>query len=107
MPATETRESMLDQLRISLGTGSGSTTTRRLQRFLTPGYRREWADLLGGFKAWSDVGCDTVPNRKITRLGEAIERICYARGTGTHGGALISAYYTKQDRAAYLDYYRF
>jgi CubicO group peptidase (beta-lactamase class C family) len=93
--------------RIVLGTDAAGLITDGLQRFLSPAFRKEWADLLRGFKPWTPLGCDSVSVRNLNRLGERIERICYARGAGAHGGALISAYFTREGRAAYLDYYLF
>ena len=96
-----------DQLNRIMEADSGEITTKGLQRFLSPAFRKEWADLLLGFKTWTVLGCDVVAAGRITRLGEQIERICYSRGAGVHGGALISTYLTKDDRVGYLDYYLF
>lgn len=89
------------------GADSGHATTPRLQRFLSPALKREWNDLLMESKPWAELGCETVSNRRLNRLGERIERICYARGVGHEHGALISGYYTSAGRVAYLDYYLF
>jgi hypothetical protein len=89
------------------GGDSGRSTTPGLQRFLAPALRREWHELLTPSKPWTALGCETVSNRRLARLGESIERICYARGVGQGHGVLVSAYYTTAGRVAYLDYYLF
>jgi hypothetical protein len=53
--------------------------------------------------AWTELGCDRVSGRKISRLGAVIERICYARGVREKSGVLASVYYTKDWRAANFD----
>jgi CubicO group peptidase (beta-lactamase class C family) len=108
LPVYTGSQPISDQLtRIVLGTDSAELVTSGLQRFLSPAFRKEWGDLLSGFKPWTPLGCDIVGQRGMNRLGERIQRICYLRGAGVRGGALISAYYTREGRAAYLDYYLF
>jgi hypothetical protein len=48
-----------------------------------------------------------VGDRKISRLGTAIERICYARGTGADSRLLVSVGYGRDWRPAELDSYEF
>ena len=86
---------------------SSAGVTPALHRFLSPAARKEWADLLGSTKSWSPLGCDVVAERRITRLGSGVERVCYARGAGASGRLLVSVYYTADHRATYIDYYSF
>ena len=65
--------------------------------------RKELSDLLSKTGAWTELGCDRVGGRKISRLGAVIERICYARGVREKSGVLVSVYYTKDWRAANFD----
>jgi CubicO group peptidase (beta-lactamase class C family) len=81
---------------------SGSTTPG-LQHFLSAATRREAAETLQQVKSWTPLGCDRVAERSISRLGAKIDCICYLRGTGDRGGSIVSAYYTGEGRAAYLD----
>jgi hypothetical protein len=60
-------------------------------------------DLLSNTGSWTDLGCDRVGGRKITRLRAGIERICYARGVREKSGVVASVYYTRDWRAANFD----
>lgn len=84
------------------GTDSMSVTPS-FRRFLSAPVRNELGDLLSKQEAWTELGCDRVGFRKITRLGAAIERICYARRVGERSGDVVSVYYTKDWRAAGVD----
>lgn len=86
---------------------AGGTDTRSvtpgLLRFLSPAVRMELGELLSKKGAWTELGCDQVGTRKITRLGAAIERICYARRVGENSQDVVSVYYTKDWRAASVE----
>jgi hypothetical protein len=81
--------------------------TPALRRFLSPLSRKEWADVLESATGWTSMGCDPVAKQSILRLGAAVERICYARTSGTSGSSLVSAYYGADGRAAYVNAYSF
>ncbi|HEV7366602.1 MAG TPA: serine hydrolase domain-containing protein [Gemmatimonadales bacterium] len=88
--------------RIAGGTDSG-VVTPGLRSFLSAAGRKELRDLLSNTGSWTDLGCDRVGGRKITRLRAGIERICYARGVREKSGVVASVYYTRDWRAANFD----
>jgi CubicO group peptidase (beta-lactamase class C family) len=88
--------------RIAKGTDS-TAVTPGLHNFMAASSRKELSDMLSKTGAWTELGCDRVSGRKISRLGAVIERICYARGVREKSGVLASVYYTKDWRAANFD----
>jgi CubicO group peptidase (beta-lactamase class C family) len=78
-----------------------------LRRFASKSVRDEWGQSLVDVSRWEPLGCDTVGDRGISRLGERIERICYARATGAASRLLASVGYTADWRAAALDSYSY
>jgi CubicO group peptidase (beta-lactamase class C family) len=107
LPGEEPPVPAADLLR-QIAAGSDSTqATPALTRFVSPGVRKEWSELLGATKSWVPLGCDVVRGRRISRLGATIERICYARGSGPSGASLVSVYYTTHGRVGYIDAYSF
>jgi hypothetical protein len=64
-------------------TGRASTpVTDALVGLTSPAVQQEFAQLLESVTRWSELGCDLVAPRHLSRLGKPIERICYARGSG-------------------------
>ena len=107
LPGEKTPVPIPDLLRqIAAGADSGLVTAE-LHRFLSPAARKGWAELPGPAKSWTPLGCDIVSQRRITRLGAGIERVCYARGSRALEASLVSVYYTAEGRAAYIDFYTF
>jgi CubicO group peptidase (beta-lactamase class C family) len=96
-----------DVIREITGKAQPAHLTDALQRFLLPAARKELAELAKESKGWTPLGCDAVAKLGITRLGAAIDRICYARSTGQSGPSLVSVYYATDRRAAYIDSYQF
>jgi hypothetical protein len=88
--------------RIAGGTDS-SLTTPGLRQFMSVAGRKELSDVLSQAGSWTELGCDRVGGKKISRLGATIERICYARGVGDKSGVVASVYYTREWRAASVD----
>lgn len=84
------------------GTNAKSVTPG-LRSFLSPAARKDLGNLFSKGGSWTELGCDQVGGRKITRLGAAIEHICYVRRAGETSGDVVSVYYTKDWRAANLD----
>jgi CubicO group peptidase (beta-lactamase class C family) len=76
-----------------------------LRTFASKGVRKEWGRSIAGLSRWENLGCDAVGDRGISRLGTSIERICYARGTGTDTRLLVSVAYGRDWRPAELDSY--
>jgi CubicO group peptidase (beta-lactamase class C family) len=77
--------------------------TPGLHRFLSPATRKELGDLFSKKGSWTELGCDQVDGRRITRLGASVERVCYARRAGETSGDLLSVDYTKDWRAAHVE----
>jgi CubicO group peptidase (beta-lactamase class C family) len=88
--------------RIAQGTDAAEVTPG-LHEFMATSSRKELSDLLSKAGSWTELGCDRVGRRKITRLGAAIEHICYARASREKWGVLASVYYTRDWRAANYD----
>ncbi len=78
-----------------------------LRTFASKSVRDEWGQSMAGVSRWESLGCDAVGDRAISRLGERIERICYARATGSDARLLASVAYTADWRAAALDSYSY
>jgi CubicO group peptidase (beta-lactamase class C family) len=76
-----------------------------LRTFASKSVRDEWGRSLADVSRWEPLGCDAVGDRGISRLGERIERICYARAAGPESRLLASVAYTADWRAAALDSY--
>jgi CubicO group peptidase (beta-lactamase class C family) len=89
-------------LHLAGGTDSNRITVG-LRGFLSPAARQDLGDVLSKAGSLTELGCDRVADRRITRLGAVIERICYARGAGEKSGTIVSVYYTKDWRAANVD----
>jgi CubicO group peptidase (beta-lactamase class C family) len=87
---------------------AGSAASRLmpgLRSFASKSVREEWGRSLGEVSRWEALGCDTVGQRRISRLGARIEHICYARATGPDSRLLAAVAYTGDWRAAALDAY--
>jgi CubicO group peptidase (beta-lactamase class C family) len=78
-----------------------------LRAFASKSVRDEWGRSLADVSRWEPLGCDAVGDRGISRLGERIARICYARATGAESRLLASVAYTADWRAAALDSYSY
>jgi CubicO group peptidase (beta-lactamase class C family) len=78
-----------------------------LRTFASKSVREEWGQSIATVNRWENLGCDAVGDRGISRLGTAIVRICYARGTGTDTRLLVSVAYGKDWRAAEMDSYEY
>lgn len=66
-----------------------------LRRFLTGADRKDLKQTLDQLKFWTMLGCDDVAGSGITWLGGNVERICYARGSGSAQPVAASVFYTK------------
>jgi CubicO group peptidase (beta-lactamase class C family) len=78
-----------------------------LRAFASKSVREGWTRSLAEVTRWEGLGCDAVGDKGISRLGEPIERICYARATGADSRLLVSVAYTRAWRAAALDSYSY
>jgi CubicO group peptidase (beta-lactamase class C family) len=78
-----------------------------LRTFASKGVREEWGQSIATVSRWESLGCDAVGDRGISRLGTAIERICYARGIGADSRLLVSVAYGKDWQAAEMDSYEY
>jgi CubicO group peptidase (beta-lactamase class C family) len=78
-----------------------------LRTFARRSVREEWGQSIAAVRHWESLGCDTVGDRGISRLGTAVERICYARGLGADSRLLVSVAYGRDWRPAELDSYEF
>jgi CubicO group peptidase (beta-lactamase class C family) len=88
--------------RVAEGTDS-SVLAPGLRRFLTTADRKDLKQTLDQLKFWTALGCDDVAGSGITWLAGNIERICYARGSGSAQQVAASVFYTKDWRAAHFD----
>lgn len=89
----------------SVAGGKTASLAPGLRTFASKAVREEWGRSLAHVRRWEPLGCDRVGERGIVRLGERIERICYARGVGPESRLLASVDYTTDWRAAALDAY--
>jgi CubicO group peptidase (beta-lactamase class C family) len=87
------------------GGGELPNATEGLRRFMAPAFRNEVAHLVRAVTSWASLGCDPVAERRITRLGGSVERVCYARGTGPSARSLVSVSFTADSDATFLDWY--
>jgi CubicO group peptidase (beta-lactamase class C family) len=78
-----------------------------LRTFASKSVREEWGQSIAEVSRWENLGCDAVGDRGISRLGTAVERICYARGTGADTRLLVSVAYGRDWRPAELNSYEF
>jgi hypothetical protein len=78
-----------------------------LRAFASKTVREGWGRSLADVSVWEPLGCDDVGERGISRLGSRIERICYARASGSNGRLRASVAYRADWRAAALDSYSY
>jgi CubicO group peptidase (beta-lactamase class C family) len=94
----------IDQLLRAIASDTESTLVTPDFSASFPRPRRE---LIGGLlkmiDTWTMLGCDSVRDRGISRLGSRIEHICYAKGTAKQGSLLFTVLYASGWRAAGLD----
>jgi CubicO group peptidase (beta-lactamase class C family) len=78
--------------------------TPGLHGFLSDAARRDLRQALNPLKVWTELGCDAVGEQGISWLGSSIDRVCYARATGSDQPVVFSLFYSGDGRAAYLDW---
>jgi CubicO group peptidase (beta-lactamase class C family) len=88
--------------RVAEGADS-SVLTPGLRRFLTEADRKDLKQTLDQLKFWSGLGCDDVAGSGISWLAGKVERICYARGSGSAQRVAVSVFYTEDWRATHFD----
>jgi CubicO group peptidase (beta-lactamase class C family) len=89
------------------GDKASSRLAPGLRTFASKSVRDDWGKSLADVSRWEPLGCDAVGDRGISRLGERIERICYARAEGPESRLLASVAYTADWRAAALESYSY
>jgi CubicO group peptidase (beta-lactamase class C family) len=95
----------IERLLAQISRGSDSTAiTLGLWRSLTPDLRQDLQATFAPIASWTALGCDRVGGRGINWLNAPIEQICYARGAGATARIAVSVFYTKNRRAAYVEY---
>src|SRR5882724_11498252 len=84
----------IDRLLSDIASSADSLEVTPGLRRVTPTTRRErigrWVNAI---TQWTSLGCDTVANRRIIRLGAEIQQICYAKGATPQGNILFSILY--------------
>jgi hypothetical protein len=98
---------IIDVVRQVVAPADGRSIDAGLRRFLSPGFRAEFAGLLEHPRSWHPLGCDVVDRRQITWLGGAVVRVCYARATGQGGRTVVTVFFTAHGRASYIDAYEY
>jgi len=107
-PGTEGPPEPVAELLAAVAAGKASSRLAPgLRTFASKSVRDEWHQSLADLRRWEPLGCDAVGGKGISRLGERIERICYARATGPESRLLASVAYTADWRAAALDSYSY
>ena len=107
-PSTEGPPEPVAELLAAVAAGKASSRLAPgLRTFASKSIRDEWHQGLADLSRWEPLGCDAVGDEGISRLGERIERICYARATGAESRLLASVAYTADWRAAALDSYSY
>ncbi len=96
----------IDRLLRDIASGKDSAEVTPGLTANTSAARRE---RIGGWvkaiQTWTFLGCDGVGDRRISRLGTRIERICYAKGGAPGGQFLFAVLYGPDWRAAGFDVY--
>jgi CubicO group peptidase (beta-lactamase class C family) len=87
---------------MAVGQDSGMVAAG-LRRFRSKETREGLSRLVTRIQSWTTLGCDGVAGKGISRLGDDVARICYARGSGAEGGELVSVFFTDDWRVAFLD----
>jgi CubicO group peptidase (beta-lactamase class C family) len=85
------------------GDSAPSRLAPGLRTFASKAVRKTWRDNVAEVERWETLGCDAVAEGKISLLGAHIERICYARAPEPR--LLVEVAYTRDWRAAYVDWY--
>jgi CubicO group peptidase (beta-lactamase class C family) len=94
----------IERLLRAIASGSESALVTPELRATFPSPRRQLiGGLLQGIHTWTPLGCESVRDRRITRLRSRIEHICYAKGTTQQGSLLFTVLYQSGWRAAGLD----
>lgn len=97
-----------DLLRAIASGEASSSVTRGYDAFTSPEQRDEVGAEVKGRGPWTLLGCDEVGGRKISRLGAAVERICYARSaTAAGAGVLATVLYASGGKAADVELYAY
>jgi CubicO group peptidase (beta-lactamase class C family) len=91
---------------ISSGRGAARLTPG-LSRSASKEFQGGLRELLHPTREWTWKGCDDVSARRLERLGTAIQRICYAAGSGKDAASLVEVDYSTDGRAAFVDWYDF
>jgi len=73
------------------------------RRFTVKETREGLSRLVTRIQSWTILGCDEVAGKGISRLGDEVAHICYARGSGTEGSELVSVFFTDDWRVVFLD----
>jgi CubicO group peptidase (beta-lactamase class C family) len=80
----------ISQLLVSIASGQDSGhVTPALKNFTLQSRRDQIGRWLKAIGTWTDLGCDDVGNRRISRLGTRVERICYAKAVARKGSGLL------------------
>ena len=97
----------IDRLLRDVAEGRDSAlVTPELHRFLGPGERGDWREVIAAVTRWTALGCERAADHPVVRLGVPVAWLCYARGDGAPGAA-VSAFYTEDWHAADLSGYAF
>jgi CubicO group peptidase (beta-lactamase class C family) len=91
---------------ISSGRGAARLTPG-LSRFVSKEFRDDLGELMDPTREWTWKGCDDVSAHRLKRLGSAVQRICYAAGSGKDTASLVEVDYSTDGRAAFVDWYDF
>ncbi|HEU4525533.1 MAG TPA: serine hydrolase domain-containing protein [Gemmatimonadales bacterium] len=107
-PSADGPPEPIDRLLADLAAGKAQgKLAAGLRTFASRSVREEWGRSIATVSRWENLGCDAVGDRGISRLGTAIERICYARGIGADSRLLVSVAYGKDWQAADMDSYEY
>ena len=107
-PSAEGPPEPVEALLADVAAGKASPRlTPGLRTFASKSVREGWGRSLADVSRWEALGCDAVGDKGISRLGTPVERICYARGTGTDSRQLVSVAYGAKWEAAALDAYEY
>jgi CubicO group peptidase (beta-lactamase class C family) len=92
----------------SIAAGKAAQVTKGYQAFMSTDMRREVGEELEGERVWTFLGCEAPNRQEISRLSAIVEHICYARGSDKKGnGVLATALYTRDWKAADVEFYEF
>jgi hypothetical protein len=107
LPGPAPRLDIAQTLRRVLVVRDTTLLTAGFARFLRGERDASAGEAVAAIRDWVFLGCDLLGARAYERLGSAVERVCYAKGTSPRGGVAVQLLYANAERIADLQVYAF